>query len=217
MSENPVAAGQRQASGARAGLELRRAGAEDVHRLKDVFAAAFYEDPIIGWMMPGERSREQRLRRFFEIELRNVALVRGAVWTSTDFSGVAMSDPPGAWGHPWRAFLLEGQNFGIWLPRAARLLAAMRRRRPSHPHYYFRDIGVLPEMQGQGIGSALMRPTLERCDRESLPAYLEATSERSASLYARLGFQPTGELGVAGSPPLWPMLRSPELPTEASL
>jgi GNAT superfamily N-acetyltransferase len=216
MGESLPPVDQRQVSNSRAGLELRRASAEDVHRLKAVFAAAFYEDPIIGWMMPDERSRERRLRRFFAIELRQVALVRGAVWTSTDLSGAAMSNPPGAWGHPWRVFFPEGQNFGIRLPRAARLLAAMHRRHPRHPHYYFRDVGVLPEMQGQGIGSALMRPTLERCDRERLPAYLEATSERSASLYARLGFQPKGELRVAGSPPLWPMLRSPELPTEAS-
>jgi len=209
MIEDSAHAGQRQAPRPKAGLELRRAGDEDVHRLKAVLAAAFYEDPIIGWLMPDERSRQRRLRRFFAIELRHIALVRGAVWTSTDLSGAAMSNPPGAWRHPWRAFLLEGQTFGLWLPRAARLSAAMHRHHPRRPHCYFRDVGVLPEMQGRGIGSALMGPTLERCDREGLPAYLEATSERSAALYARLGFRPTGELRVAGSPPLWPMLRSP--------
>ena len=52
-----------------------------------------------------------------------------------------------------------------------------------------RDIGVHPDTQGQGLGSTLMRPTLDRCDREGLPAYIEASNERSAALYARLGFQ----------------------------
>ncbi len=216
MSESPPRGDRQKASHQGMDIGLRKASAEDVHRLKAVFAAAFYEDPLIDWMMPDERSRERRLRRFFEIELRHIAIVRGAVWTLTDFSGAAMSNPPGAWRHPWRAFLLEGKNFGTRMPRAARLLATMRRHHPRHPHYYFRDIGVLPEMQGRGIGRALMRPTLERCDREGLPAYLEATSERSASLYARLGFEAKGELRVAGSPPLWPMLRSPSPPTEAS-
>jgi hypothetical protein len=51
-------------------------------------------------------------------------------------------------------------------------------------------------------GSALMRPTLERCDHEGIPAYLEASSERNAALYERLGFQLTTELRVADSPPL---------------
>ena len=47
----------------------------------------------------------------------------------------------------------------------------------------------------------------ERCDRERLPAYLEASSERSAALYERLGFRTTSELRVAGSPLLRLMLR----------
>lgn len=64
-------------------------------------------------------------------------------------------------------------------------------------------------MQGRGLGGALMRPMLERCDREGLPAYLEASSERSAALYERLGFQIIDELRVADSPPLRLMLRPP--------
>jgi hypothetical protein len=54
-----------------------------------------------------------------------------------------------------------------------------------------------------------MRPTLDRCDREGSPAYLEATSDRSAALYERLGFSVIRELRVGGSPPLWLMLRRP--------
>lgn len=61
----------------------------------------------------------------------------------------------------------------------------------------------------KGLGSALMRPTLERCDREGLPAYLEASSERNAALYERLGFELIRELRVAGSPPLRLMARPP--------
>ncbi len=73
------------------------------------------------------------------------------------------------------------------------------------PHHYLPYIGVAPEAQGRGLGSALMRPILDRCDEERLPAYLEATSERNAALYERLGF----ELRAGGSPPLWLMVRPP--------
>jgi hypothetical protein len=54
-----------------------------------------------------------------------------------------------------------------------------------------------------------MRPTLDRCDAEGLSAYLEATSERNAALYERLGFRAGGELRLGTSPPLWPMRRAP--------
>jgi GNAT superfamily N-acetyltransferase len=188
---------------------LRPATTNDVHRLKVVMAEAFFEDPIIVWLMPDDTKRRVRLRRFFGVELRHMALPRGRVWTTDDLTGAALSTRPGAWRVPLHATLLEGTAFGIHVPRAARLGATMEWRHVREPHYYVRDIGVLPDMQGKGLGSALLRPTLDRCDREGLPAYLEASSERSAVLYERLGFQVQSELRVAGSPPLRLMLRPP--------
>ena len=192
--------------------QLRRATAEDIPRLKAMLAEAFFEDPVFGWLMPEEGKRRARLGRYFAIELRHMALPRGQVWTNNDLTGASLSTPPGAWRVPPHATLLEGGAFGIHLLRAARLGSAMEWRHAREvrgPHYYVRDIGVLPKMQGRGLGGALMGPTLERCDREGLPAYIEASSERSAALYERLGFRLTGELRVAGSPPLRLMLRPP--------
>ena len=209
MSEGTRPSGGGAAAASISGFELRRATVDDVAGLKRMYAEAFNDDPIVEWMIPDERRRRRRLRRFFAIELRHVALARGAVWTSVDFSGAAMSTAPGAWRLPLRAFLLEGTTFGRWQHRAGLLAVAMHRRHPRQPSYHFRDIGVLPEKQGRGLGSALMRPTLDRCDREGLPAYLEATTERSAALYERLGFQLTDELRVGGSPPLRLMIRQP--------
>ncbi len=194
---------------------LRQATAEDVRRLSTVLAEAFFDDPVFGWLMPEDSRRLARLRRYFGIELRHYTLPRGRVWTTSDLSGAALSLPPGAWRAPPHVTLMEGGAFGIRLSRAARMGAAMEwrhTRKPRGPHYYVRDIGVHPDSQGKGLGSALLHPTLERCDREGLPAYLEASSERSAALYERLGFQLTDELRIGGSPPLRLMLR-PAHPT----
>jgi ribosomal protein S18 acetylase RimI-like enzyme len=191
-------------------MQLRPAIADDVHRLKATLAEAFHEDPIFNWLMPDDASRLARSRRFFAIGLRHMALARGRVWTSNDLLGAALSMPPGAWRVPPRTTLLQGTCFGRRLGKAGRLLATMEYRHPREPHYYFLDIGVAPYAQGKGLGSALMRPTLDRCDREGLPAYLEASSERNAALYERLGFRITRELRVAGSPPLRLMLRPPD-------
>jgi len=70
---------------------------------------------------------------------------------------------------------------------------------PRAAHYYLPYIGVAPEAQGRGLGTALMAPLIERCDREGVPAYLEATCERNAELYERLGFEHLRELRFAGS------------------
>ncbi|MGA9876775.1 MAG: GNAT family N-acetyltransferase [Solirubrobacteraceae bacterium] len=188
---------------------LRKATMDDLPRLKAVLAEAFYEDPVFAWLIPNDAKRRARLRRYFAIELRYFALARGRVWSTDDLTGAALSTPPGVWRVPTHATLMEGAAFGVHVPRAARLGATMEWRHIRERHYYVRDIGVHPDGQGQGLGSALMRPTLDRCDREGLPAYIEASSERSAALYERLGFKLTSELRVAGSPPLRLMLRPP--------
>ena len=189
---------------------LRRATAVDIQRLRTMLAEAFFDDPVLGWLMPNDRTRRAQLRRYFGIELRHYTLPRGCVWTTDDLAGAALSLPPRTWRAPTRVTLLEGSAFLTHLPRAARLGATMEWRHLRGPHYYVRDVGVLPARQGHGLGSALMRPTLDRCDREGLPAYLEASSERSTALYERLGFRVTRELRIGASPPLRLMLRSPD-------
>ncbi len=188
---------------------LHCASAENVERLRAVLADAFFEDPMLSWLMPNDRTRRAQLRRYFGIELRHYTLPRGRVWTTADLAGAALTLPPRAWRAPTRVTLLEGSAFLTHLVRASSVGAAMEWRHVRGAHYYVRDVGVLPSRQGQGLGSTLLRPTLERCDREGLPAYLEASSERSAALYERLGFSVTRELRVGASPPLWLMRRDP--------
>jgi GNAT superfamily N-acetyltransferase len=77
-------------------------------------------------------------------------------------------------------------------------------------HEYLWMIGVAPERQGEGLGTVLIESVLDRCDREGLPAYLEASSARSRRLYERLGFEFTGTvLDLPDGPPMWPMWREP--------
>jgi len=86
----------------------------------------------------------------------------------------------------------------------------MEKRHLREPHCYVRTVGVRTALQGQGVGSMLMQPTLERADSAGLPAYIEASSERSAALYERLGFVHMDVLDLPeGGPPLWLMRRPP--------
>ncbi len=196
-----------------------RATVKDIDRLTVTLAEAFEKDPVFEWLLPDDASRQVRLQRFFGIELRQLVIPLGCVWTSSDLVGAALSLPPGAWSTPYRVAVSQGRVFGIHLPKAAGLAAQMEGCHLREPHYYFPYIGVAPAVQGQGLGSKLMRPTLERCDEEGIPAYLEATSERNISLYERLGFEARGQLRFGGSPPLVRMVRVPhayELTSAAS-
>ena len=137
----------------------------------------------------------------FTLELRTYVLPQdGLVFTADGGSdglvGGCLALPPDRWQMP---STVNGRTAARWLwalgrqlPRVSRAQRALEEHHPTEPHYYIRWIGVRPGLRGQGLGSALMRPTLDRCDSTDLPAYLEASSERSAALYERLGFMHLG-------------------------
>jgi ribosomal protein S18 acetylase RimI-like enzyme len=102
--------------------------------------------------------------------------------------------------------------WGRATPRLVRLLAKMDSMHPREPeHWYLPFIGVDPDWQGRGIGTALLSPVLERCDRDGLPAYLEASTERNRACYERNGFEVVEEYRVADDgPPGWRMWREPK-------
>ena len=193
--------------------EVRTANSNDVPTLAETMSAAFQDDPVMSWLLPDERERPERLRRFFDLELRLVGLARGSVWTAADRDGAVISTPPGKWRLPVAVTLSHGpaftRAFGTRLPVAGALLQLMEHRHIREPHHYLAYVGVVPARQGQGLGTQLMLPTLRRCDERGLPAYLEATSPRNVALYERLGFEILDELRLRDSPPLIRMRRPP--------
>ena len=81
---------------------------------------------------------------------------------------------------------------------------------PREPHYYLFAIGTLPELRGRGIGSKLMRPMIERMDRERAPAYLENSKQQNLAFYERHGFEVVKTVQLpGGGPNLWLMWREP--------
>lgn len=192
-------------------VELRAATPSDVGALSRALAAAFEDDPIFGWLLPDQGRRYDRLVRFFALEVGDVVLPSGSAWMSLDGSGACLELPPGGWRMPLRAQAFHAPGFaavfGRSLPRALITITKMERRHLREPHRYVPYVGVAPEGQGAGLGTRLLKRTLDRADADGLPTYLEATSERNAALYERLGFEHLGAFTVLGSPSFWPMRR----------
>ena len=206
---------------ARPGVEqpaLRLATAGDVSRLAGVLADAFINDPMYTWMLPGSLRLKPRLRTMFTAEMEQYVLPNGGtVWTTSEYDGAVCELPPGAWEMPTSMTGKEAlkwlRAFGTRLPLAVRVQRAMEARHLREPHFYVRTVGVRTALQGQGVGSALMQPTLQRADSAGLPTYIEASTERSAALYERLGFVHMDVLELPdGGPPVWRMRRPPAGP-----
>lgn len=175
-------------------------------------AAAFQDDPVFAWLTPDPARRATVLPGFFAHAADAVAHHDGT-WRAGQ-TGAALWTAPGR--EPMSPE--QGEQFaavcaGLAGADAERWFAVIELLEQHHPaapdHHYLWFLGVRPEDQGRGLGSALLQAVLDDADRTGTPAYLEATSEGSRRLYLRHGFTVTAELAVAGGPPLWAMWREP--------
>ncbi len=184
-----------------------------------VLARAFHDDPGVVWLFSNEGQRRRFLYWFFTRDLRYGRLFGHMHTTPGDVAGAAIWLPP---EQPhFTLSRLAGIGY-LSLPlrmgpgRLVRFLASMDllgklHKRDAPPrHWYLATIGVDPPHQGQGIGGALMRPGLERADREGLACYLETGKEINVRFYRKHGFETVVE-GYAplGGPEFWTMLREP--------
>lgn len=196
--------------------EARLATQQDVAGIAEALARAFDDDPVMRWLFcDDEQRRAARMTRFFAAETRRHLAHDASVYTGTNHEGAALWSPPGKWKTTWREMLrstptmLPAINWR--LPRALRLVNAMERAHPQEPHWYLAILGTHPRAQGKGVGSAVMRDVLDRCDATGLGAYLESSKESNIGYYERFRFRVTGEVSMPkGGPTLWPMWRDPD-------
>lgn len=170
---------------------------------------AFSSDPIARWFLRDPR-------RYLTYWPRTIKAMAGSAFGAgtadsiSDCCGVALWVPPDA-----------GSDFEALAAIAAEAVAEsdqeevfgfmeqMDEYHITERHWYLPFIGVDATKQGGGLGSALLRHAGARCDRDGLPAYLEASSPRNRRLYAAHGFEELGVIQVGSSPPMWPMVRKP--------
>jgi GNAT superfamily N-acetyltransferase len=193
-------------------VSIRRAGLEDAPKLVVMLADAFHDDPVMRWWID-DSERAEVLPRVFDVLVRELFFPNGEVYTTDDVAGGALWGAPGRWpidderqaefAHLWLEVL------GPHAERGSTLSSLLDKQHPSEPHYYLGVLGVAPQRQCLGIGSALMEPVLAHCDSEGIPGYLEATNPRNRDLYLRHGFVVKQQVRLPDGPPLWLMLREP--------
>jgi GNAT superfamily N-acetyltransferase len=198
-------------------VRVRRATAADVEPMAAQLSRAFLDDPVTSHIFRNERRRPAGLRRYFTTQMRADYLPFGGCYTTDDYQGSAIWAPA---GKPLLTGLRGIATQIAVLPFVAAHLAStigllnlVESMHPHEPHWYLASLGVEPDLQGHGIGAALMRPVLEHCDREGLPAYLESSKERNVPFYRRHGFEVTREVPLPGhGPNIWTMWREPHPP-----
>jgi len=133
-----------------------------------------------------------------------------ALYVSDDLSGVALWLPPGVHADgEGREKVFRNNATPEHVDDLLVTSERMEQSHPDPPHWYLPLIGVEPNAQGRGVGGALMRHVVARCDDEGALAYLESSNPRNITLYERHGFEVMGTIQVGPGPIIAAMLRTP--------
>jgi GNAT superfamily N-acetyltransferase len=190
-----------------AALRARKATAADLPDVTDTLALAFYDDPVVTWIIDDGPRRQQLLPGFFRA-IAESYLAYNETYSVDEGASAAVWAPPGAEDDVELPAVL-GAVVEEYAERLFEILGLMEEKHPVEPHYYLFLLGTRPERQRRGLGSSLMAPVLQTCDRDRVPAYLEATSECNKQLYLRHGFEVTDEIPLPSGPTMWAMWRLP--------
>ena len=84
------------------------------------------------------------------------------------------------------------------LPRAFTMMTRREAHDPHEPHWHIGPVGVMPDLQGRGIGTALLELFLSSTDATGSPTFLETDVDRNVALYENLGFEVVAQEDIIG-------------------
>jgi ribosomal protein S18 acetylase RimI-like enzyme len=204
-------------SGRRSQLQLLTM--TDFKRAAYILYKAFLKDPLWQYLVPNINRRQCAMIYFFKVFVKfNISNFK-AFGISKPVDGVAI------WSSPYQKIMTLLGLFGTDLLNliSSRMIFSffkalnifykseeLHRKYASKPHYYLEAIGVLPKSQGKGLTSKLIRPFLQRADKEVVGVYVETMKVSNVGFYEHFGFKCVEKIQFTNSDLcLWALYRLP--------
>jgi ribosomal protein S18 acetylase RimI-like enzyme len=187
------------------------ADSRDILWAAELISRSFDHLDLDRYVVPDDERRPGVMRDFYHLLTSaaadgagEVLLTDGAVAVWFDRTH-ALAEPA---GHETRLAEITGP----YLPRFAELDALFDKHQPAEPHWELAFLAVDASQRGRGVGSALMRHTHNRLDRQGGAAFLHATNLDNQRIYRRHGYTEMDPAvvrlpGAAGA--FYPMWRPP--------
>jgi ribosomal protein S18 acetylase RimI-like enzyme len=192
-------------------VKVRTATPEDLATVVDTAARSLDAEAMLRWSFGEERFEERIRRHFTHYDGENVR--RGWVRIAAEGAGIAVWIPPEAREEhdaigpapPGGEAEILGDNAEHW----AAFWGWVGEHEPPEPLLYLSHIGVVPERQGQGLGTALMLDGLT-AQGQGVPAWLETSRADNVAYYERFGFRTVEDADAPDrGPHIWFMRRDP--------
>lgn len=195
------------------GLEIGAIGAAETEEVLDVLSRGMRDNPLhVTAFGEDPETRRRRFRKLVSMMFSVGDLSHTLVARREDgvVVGVCGMMPPGdclpGLGQQLRmlpSMLAIGPRTA---GRIMRWMGAWQRHHPGERHWHLGPLAVDAHLQGEGVGSRMMRVFCARMDAAGEDAYLETDKPINVRFYERFGFEVVGEGEVLGVPN-WFMLR----------
>lgn len=177
---------------------MRQLSTADVEQAAEVLGRAFYRDPLWLYLLPDDTQRAVAVRQSFRSFAPWFIRKQQAYGVGAPLEGIAV------WGRPNQtsAGVAALINVHLLTLLASPLIFRFRRVIPifaqfdimqrhyaPEPHYYLSTIGVIPEAQGKGLASLLIKPFLAQADAQEVSTYTETMTPSNVPLYEHYGFR----------------------------
>lgn len=165
----------------------------EIDEASDLLSKAFINTPFTGKIMGGQTEKHRKqLQMGFKMMIgkkpgtvvvakdneKMVGVMRMVKWPDCQ-----NSTPSGLELLP---VLIMASGAAFRLRKSRKI---WRMHDPKKPHWHIDPIGILPERQGQGIGSKLLAYYCEQVDSEKMAAYHETDQPQNVRFYEKFGYK----------------------------
>jgi ribosomal protein S18 acetylase RimI-like enzyme len=189
--------------------KVRTAAEADIKTAIQALILGFSTDTIVRWCWPEPDVYISAMPDFVQA-YGGKAFEAGTAYIVDEYCGTALWLPPSV--EPDYGTIEEVVKRTVPESKQEDLAAAQKKLatfHPDRPYWFLPLIAVDVAWQGKGLGSALMKHAVAKCDEDGTFAYLESSNSQNISLYERYGFEVVGEVQVGSAPLFTPMIRQP--------
>jgi GNAT superfamily N-acetyltransferase len=202
-------------------MTVNKMAAKNIDETVEVTVRAFYDTPFYRYIAPDDGQREAFLRIIFKYRLESgfetnetdLAIIDNAVVGMASWNPHVQSEQAGSknQNNEMEEALSKYPNEIVtrWF-NFLNVLVSSRDHVIKPPFWALSPIAVLPQEQGKGIESQLIRKKLADFDKAALPCFLSTQDKANVEIYARYGFYLAREDFIS-KPDIvnWTMIREP--------